>query len=816
MANNAQESIRGARTVSVGLHGTMADGKVRVRVGLCALGYGLWAAVLTAQNPQPKTPPPPQLPARSAQLTAHGPQRISRIADSVLALMTLEEKLGQVTQAPAGWGQTGPAVDAGGEQQVREGKVGAFLSLWGAETTRNMQRIAVEHSRLKIPLIFGYDVIHGMRTIFPVNLAMAATFDSAAAVRAARVAAVEATAMGVHWTFAPMVDVARDARWGRVVEGAGEDPYLGSVMAAAQVRGFQGDNLRAPTSLLATAKHFAAYGAAEAGRDYNVVSVSEHDLWNVYFPPFHTAVRAGVGSFMASFNEINGTPAHANDWLINEVLRRQWGFRGLLVSDWTGVWELMNHGIAADSLTAARRALRAGVDLEMSSTLYRGTLGPEIRAGRFPQSMLDSAVHRVLRAKAELGLFEDPYRGVSLEREVHDILTPQNRLTAREVAREAIVLLTNHTARGTPALPLRRDLRSLAVIGALANDMGAPLGPWAGAGRREDVVTVLAGLRRALPSTQIGYAPGVPLDTVHVEGEVRTTAIAEAEQLARNADAVLLVLGEHADMSGEAASRTSVELPGAQLQLAQAVVRAVRTSNFDKPVIVALMNGRPLAISWLADSTSAVIESWLLGVEHGNALADVLVGEYAPSGKLPMTFPRVTGQEPLYYNRKNTGRPGIDRQKYTSNYIDSPWLPLFPFGHGLSYTTFEYRNLRMSRATMPGSDSLVVTVDLSNAGTRAATEVAQLYLRDDAATVTRPVRELRGFRRVALQPGEARQLQFKLAPDDLAFYDRTMRRVVEPGTFTVWVGGSSAATLQGRFAVTGDVVVLAQAPPPMR
>jgi beta-glucosidase len=752
---------------------------------------------------------------RSPTDTAITSRRATRIADSLLALMTLEEKLGQITQAPAGWGQTGPSVDAGGEQQVREGKLGSFLSLWGADVTRRMQRIAVEQSRLHIPLIFGYDVIHGMRTIFPVPLAMAATFDSAAAARAARISAVEATAMGVHWTFAPMVDIARDARWGRIVEGAGEDPYLGSVMAAAQVRGFQGDNLSSPTSLLATAKHFAAYGGAEAGRDYNIVSVAERDLWNVYLPPFHAAVRAGVGSLMASFNEINGTPAHANDWLLTDVLRNRWGFGGMVVSDWSGVWEMINHGIG-DSLTVAARALRAGVDMEMSSTLYRNKLGAEIRAGRFPQAVVDTAVHRVLRVKAALGLFNDPYHGASAERERRDLLTAENRAAAREIAREAIVLLTNRTVAGAPALPLRRTIRSLAVIGALANDSGAPLGPWAGAGRRQDVVTVLAGLRRALPQVQISYAPGVPLDTVVVRGAVNTPGIAAAEQLARSADAVLLVVGEHADMSGEAASRSSVELPGAQLQLAQAVVRAARASNSDKPVIAVLMNGRPLAVQWLADSASALVESWLLGVEHGNALADVLFGDVVPSGKLPATFPRVTGQVPIYYNHKNTGRPGIDRQKYTGNYIDVLVSPLFPFGHGISYTTFAYANLRVSRDSVRGSDSVIVTVDVSNTGARAGTEVAQLYLRDDAASVTRPVRELRGFRRVTLQPAETRTLRFTLRPDDLALYDREMRRVVEPGTFTLWAGGSSAATLQARFAVTGDVMILAPTPPLLR
>ena len=752
---------------------------------------------------------------RSSSDTGFITRRAVRIADSLLALMTLDEKLGQITQTPAGSDQTGPAVDAGGQQQVRDGKLGSFLNLYGADVTRRMQRVAVEQSRLHIPLLFGYDVIHGLRTIFPVPLATAASFDSTAAARSARIAAIEATAMGLHWTFAPMVDIARDARWGRVVEGAGEDPYLGSVMAAAQVRGFQGDNLRSPTSLLATVKHFAAYGGAEAGREYNVVSISERDLWNLYLPPFRAAIGAGAGSLMASFNEINGIPSHANDWLLTDVLRKYWGFRGMVVSDWSGVMELMQHGLG-DSLIAATRALRAGVDMEMSSTLYRNKLAAEVRAGRFPMATVDSAVHRVLRTKAALGLFEDPYRGASVERERRDILTAEHRAAAREIAREAIVLLTNKTVGGSPALPLRRDLRSLAVIGPLGADSSSVLGAWHAIGRKEDAVSVLTGLRRALPDVNISFAAGVPLDTVRIEGSVNTPAIAEAEQLARTADVVLLALGEAEQMSGEAASRTSVELPGAQLQLAQAVVRAARASNPNKLVIAVLLNGRPLAVQWLADSTSALVESWHLGVEHGNALADILLGDHAPSGKLPVTFPRVTGQVPIYYNHKNTGRPANEREKWNSKYIDAPWTPLFPFGHGLSYTTFGYANLRVSRATLPGSESLSVTVDVSNTGARAGTDVAQLYLRDDAASVTRPVRELRGFRRVTLQPGETQTLTFRLGPDDLALYDRDMRRVVEPGGFTVWVGGSSAATLDARFTVTGGVTVLSQAPPRFR
>jgi beta-glucosidase len=518
---------------------------------------------------------------------------------------------------------------------------------------------------------------------------------------------------------------------------------------------------------------------------------------------------------MASFNEVNGTPSHANDWLLTDVLRKQWGFPGMVVSDWSGVMELMQHGLG-DSLTAATRALRAGVDMEMSSTLYRNKLAAEVRAGRFPGVLIDTAVLRVLRTKAALGLFDDPYRGVSSERERNDVLTAANRAAAREIAREAIVLLTNTNVGGAPALPLRRDLKSLAVIGALAADSNSVLGAWHGIGRGADAVSVINGLRRALPNTSISYAAGVPLDTVRIMGPVNTPGIAEAEQLARTADAVLLVLGETDEMSGEAASRTSVELPGAQLQLAQAVVRAARASNPNKPIIAVLMNGRPLAVQWLADSTSALVESWHLGVEHGNALADVLLGDYAPSGKLPATFPRVTGQVPIYYNHKNTGRPPAEGVKWNSKYIDAPWTPLFPFGHGLSYTTFGYSNLHVSRATLLGTESLTVTVDITNTGTHAGTEVAQLYLRDDAASVTRPVRELRGFRRVTLQPSEKQTLTFRLGPDDLAFYDRDMRRVVEPGGFTVWAGGSSAATLETRFTVTGHVVVLAQAPPRFR
>jgi beta-glucosidase len=780
-----------------------------VRVGALALSAAPLLGTLALPAPAAAQPAPSPTAAR---LTAPAAQRV---ADSLLARMTLDEKLGQLTMFPGASGQTGPAVPPGGEAAVRAGGIGSFLSVYGAADTRRLQRIAVEQTRLKIPLLFAFDVVHGWRTLFPVPLGGAATFDSAAVAGAARIAAVEATGAGLHWTFAPMVDVARDPRWGRVVEGAGEDPFLGSVMAAAQVRGFQGEPAQlagaAPppnTVMLATPKHFAGYGGAEGGRDYNTVELTEHTLWELVMPPFEAAVRAGAATIMASFNEIGGTPSHASRYLMRDVLRDRWRFGGLVVSDWTGVAELIPHGLG-DSATVAARALAAGVDVEMSSTLYRNTVAAAVRAGRVPQAAVDSAVARVLRAKHALGLFDDPYRYSDSARERRVLLRPEHRAAARALAREAIVLLENRPTAGAPTLPLRRDLRSVAVVGPLADDARSALGNWAGAGRAEDAVTPLAGLRRALPNARITHARGAPADTADTSG------FAAAAAAARAADAVVLVLGERQDMSAEASSRASVELPGVQLALARAVLRAARAADPRKPVVAVLMNGRPLATPWLADSMPALVESWFLGVEHGNALADVLLGDANPSGRLPVTVPRATGQIPIYYNHKNTGRPADPANHYTSKYIDLPWTPLYPFGHGRSYTTFAYANLQAPADVRMG-DSLVASVDVTNAGARAGDEVVQLYLRDDAASVTRPVRELRGFRRVALRPGERQTVRFTLRPEHLAFYDQAMRRVVEPGAFTLWAGGSSAATLERRFRVAGDTLVVAPAPPRMR
>ena len=711
----------------------------------------------------------------------------SRIED-LLRQMTLEEKLGQLAQYAGAWSNNGPRVPEGGEDDIREGRAGSFLNVYGAQVTRDMQRLAVEQSRLGIPLLFAHDVIHGFKTTFPVPLAEAASWDPAAVERASRVAAVEAAAHGLHWTFAPMVDIARDPRWGRIVEGAGEDPFLGARMAAARVRGFQGPRLGAPDSLLACAKHFAAYGAAEGGRDYNTVDVSERTLREIYFPPFRAAAEAGVVTFMAAFNEIAGVPAHANPWLLDDVLRKEWGFEGVVVSDWSALDELRDHGVAADSVEAGILALKAGVDIDMVSDFYERDLPDAVRTGRLDVGVVDRAVRRVLRAKFLIGLFDDPYRYSDPAREKAHTLTAENRAAARSMAQQSIVLLKN----ADRTLPLSKSLRTLAVIGPLADDRAATLGPWAAAGRPEDAISVLEGIRAAVTKeATVVHARGAD-----ISGQERS-GFAEAERLARTADAVVLVLGEDATMSGEAHSRTSLDLPGVQDELARAVFAAAA----GKPIVAVLMNGRPLSITGLDETVPAILETWFLGLEMGHAVADVLFGEVNPSGKLPVTFPRNVGQVPIHYNHKRTGRPPDANDSFTSKYIDAPWTPLYVFGHGLSYTTFAYEGIALGATKVGTRENVDVRVTVANTGDRAGTEVVQLYLRDEVGSTTRPVRELRGFQRVDLAPGERREVAFTLTPDDLACLDPRMERVVEPGWFSVFVGGSSAATLSARFEV---------------
>jgi len=707
----------------------------------------------------------------------------ARKIDSLLARMTLEEKLGQLNLLSFDDRSSPAQLDL-----VRRGLVGGFLNLTGATATRDAQHVAVTESRLRIPLLLGYDVIHGYRTTFPIPLAEASTWDPAAAQAAAHVAAVEGAAAGVNWTFAPMVDIARDPRWGRIAEGSGEDPYLGSVMAAAWVHGFQGADLRASDAVLATAKHFAAYGGAEGGRDYNTVDVSERTLRETYLPPFRAAVDAGAGTIMTSFNEIAGLPSTANRWLVTTLLRGEWKFRGMVVSDWTSIDELRAHGVAGSRAEAGRLALEAGVDMDMVSRIYLDDLPAVVRAGRIPVATVDAAVRRVLQAKLALGLFDDPYHGATVERERATSLAPQHRELARRVAREAIVLLKNDTN----LLPLDTTRHTLAVIGPLADDKVAVLGPWAGHGDPQDAVTPLEGIRaRAGEGTKVLYAKGCGI------ADSATAGIADAVALARQADVAVVVLGEGGYMSGEAASRSALDLPGVQQQLLEAV-QATGT-----PIVLVLMSGRPLAVAWAAEHVHTIVQAWFLGVETGHALADVLFGDVSPSGKLPVTVPRSVGQVPIYYNHKNTGRPPA-AGKYNSKYIDLPVSPLYPFGYGLSYTTFSYSDLRLSAPRIGPAGSLTVSAAVTNTGAREGTEVAQLYVRDEVASITRPVRALAGFQRVTLRPGETQRVEFVLTARQLGFYNEAMRFTVEPGRFLVFVGPSSAEGIEGAFEVQGN------------
>src|SRR5712691_5646622 len=614
--------------------------------------------------------------------------------DSLLARMTLEEKLGQLNLLSANGRASPQQMDL-----VRAGKLGGLFNVMGAENTTPVQRIAVTESRLKIPLLFGLDVIHGYRAIFPIPLGEASSFDPDAAEATARAAGQEAAAFGINWTYAPMVDIARDPRWGRIAEGSGEDPYLGSLMAAARVRGFQ-------QNIFATVKHFAGYGAAEAGREYNETEISERTMREVYLPPFKAAVDAGVASLMSAFNDIAGVPASANAWLTDTVLRREWKFPGFVVSDWTSVAELINHGIAGSQAEAGRRALTAGVDMDMQSSIYVDSLAALVRSNRIPMAVVDSAVMRILRAKTRLGLFRDPYRARP---------SPPNaelRAIARRVAGESIALLKNERS----LLPLPTS-GTIAVIGPLADNKEEPLGPWHTQGRAEDVVSVLQGIKTKVQT--VLYAQGSGIDDTSKAG------FATAVAAARQAKVAILVLGERGDMSGEAASRSSLGLSGVQEQLLEAVAAT------GTPVVLVLMNGRPLILEWASDHVPAIVETWFLGVEAGNATADVLFGDVNPSGRLPITFPRVLGQVPLYYNHRNTGRPPDVNNKFSSKYIDVPVTPRYPFGFGLSYTTFAYSSLKLSAARARATDTITASVTVTNTGAREGTEVVQLYVRDE-------------------------------------------------------------------------------------
>lgn len=711
-------------------------------------------------------------------------QLIDQKVDSVLSEMTLEEKIGQMTLYTSDFDQTGPTVREGYIEDIRAGQVGAIFNAYGAEFNRELQRIAVEETRLGIPLLFGYDVIHGHKTIFPIPLGEAASWDLELMEETARIAAKEAAAQGLHWTFAPMVDISRDPRWGRIAESPGEDPWLASEISKAKVRGFQGNSLASHETLLATAKHFAAYGAAQAGRDYHSVDISERTLRQIYLPPFKAAVDAGVGSFMTSFNEIAGVPVTASKFLFTEILRDEWGFDGFVVSDYTAINELMPHGVAADSAHAGELAIKAGVDMDMQGAIYHYHLADLVEEDIVSEELIDESVRRILRYKYKLGLFDDPDRYSDETREEEWILHEDHLETAREMARKSIVLLKNEDN----VLPLSRDIGTLAVIGPHADNQRHLIGSWSAAGDYTDAVTLLTGIENAVSeNTEVLHARGT-----EILGDDRS-GFDEAVRLARQSDAVVLALGEEALMSGEAASRSQIGLPGVQQDLIREIL------DTGKPVVLVLMNGRPLDLTWEDENVPAILETWFAGTQAGPAIADVLFGDYNPSGKITATFPRNVGQVPIFYNMKNTGRPFDADNKYTSKYLDVSNKPLYPFGYGLSYTTFEYNNLELDRDTLSADETLNISVEITNTGDREGTEIAQLYTRTLVASVTRPLKELRDFSRITLAPGETQTVTFHLHSDQLRFYNQDLEFVAEPGTIRVFVGTNSSDVIESEF-----------------
>ena len=709
---------------------------------------------------------------------------MERFLDDLMARMTLDEKIGQLTLLTSDWESTGPTMRDTYKQDIRSGRVGSIFNAYTAKYTRELQQLAVEGTRLKIPLLFGYDVIHGHRTIFPISLGEAASWDMAAIETSARVSAAEAAAEGIHWTFSPMVDIARDPRWGRMSEGAGEDVYLGSKVAQARVRGYQGTDLAATDTVLATAKHFAAYGAAQAGRDYHTVDITERTLRDTYLPPFKAAVDAGVATFMTSFNEVDGVPASGSKYLLTDVLRDRWGFDGFVVTDYTSINEMVAHGYAKDLAQAGEQAINAGVDMDMQGAVFMDNLAKSVAEGRVSQAIVDRAVRRVLEMKYRRGLFQDPYRYSDEAREKATLYKPEFLEAARDVARKSMVLLKN---QGN-VLPLAASARSIAVIGPLGDSKADMIGSWSAAGDRQTrPITLLQGIRERAKGATVTYAKGASYDFASAG---KSDGFAEALALAKKSDVIVAAMGEKWDMTGEAASRTSLDLPGNQQALLEALVKT------GKPVALVMLSGRPNSIGWAQENVAAILHAWYPGTMGGHAVADVLFGDYNPAGKLPVTFPRTVGQVPVHYDMKNTGRPielGAPGAKYVSRYLDVPNTPLYPFGYGLSYTSFAYSPVTLSAGSMGAGGSITATATITNTGRRAGEEVVQLYVRDLVGSVTRPVQELKGFEKIALAPGESRTVRFTLTPADLAFTRADMSHGWEPGEYRLWIAPSSGA-----------------------
>jgi beta-glucosidase len=708
--------------------------------------------------------------------TTSAPANYDRQIDSILALMTLEEKIGQMTLFTTDWGSTGPTIRPGYENDIKAGNCGALFNSHTVAFTRHLQQVAVEQSRLGIPLIFGYDVIHGYKTIFPIPLGESCSWDLAAMEQSASIAAAEASAAGLHWTFAPMVDISRDPRWGRVMEGAGEDPYLGSLIAKARVKGFQGNSFANADKVLACIKHYAGYGAPIAGREYNTVDMSERYFRDFYLPTYKAGVEAGAMTIMTSFNDFDGIPASANKWLLDDVLRKEMKFDGFVVTDYTSINEMVNHGYGADEAEAGELAANAGVDMDMQGSVYQRFLKKSISEGRVSEATVNTAVRRILEAKYKLGLFDDPYRFCNEAREKATVFNAANQAAARDIARKSMVLLKNDNN----TLPIQ-GRKTIALVGPLAADRDQLIGAWSAAGEGDKCVSVLDAFqaRAAKDGFTLKHAKGCNINDKDTQG------FNEAVQLAQASDIIIAVVGEHRDMSGEAAARADIELPGVQEDFVKALVAT------GKPVVVVLMNGRPLVFPWIAENASSILETWYAGTQGGPAIADVLFGDYNPSGKLTMTFPRTVGQVPIFYNQKNTGRPYDPNSKWNSRYIDMPNSPQYPFGFGLSYTTFAYDSLIVNRNSFSFTDTITASIRITNTGNRAGEEIVQLYVRDIAGSVTRPLKELKGFSKINLAAGESKNVTFKLTSNDLRFYGADMQFKAEPGEFWIMAGPDS-------------------------
>ena len=715
----------------------------------------------------------------SADNSYNSESEIKRKVDSIMSLMTLDEKIGQTIMYSGDWNKTGPYVTSDNMKFLKAGNLGSMLNVYTSKGTKELQKIAVEETRLGIPLIFGYDVIHGFKTIFPINLAIASSWDLKVVGEVARISAQEASASGIHWTFAPMIDIARDPRWGRISEGSGEDVYLTSEISKSYVKGFQGNNLTDINTILACAKHFVGYGAAQAGRDYHTVNMGDNELRNVYMPPFKAAIDSGVETFMTAFNELNGVPATANQYIFKDILRDEWGFNGFVVTDYTAINELVNHGYAENEKHAAELAINSGIDMDMMSGAYRRFLKELVIEGEVNETLINEACRKILIAKFKLGLFDDPYRYSNEQREGETIYRPEFLESARKIASKSSVLLKNNNK----ALPLNNK-QSIALIGPLAKDKRNIIGNWAAAGDRNGkAISIFQGIKEYLDESTIMFAKGCDINSNDYSG------FDEAVNIAKKADKILMVLGEDYNMSGEAASRTNIKLPGIQTQL----IKTLRDELPNKEIILILMNGRPLDLTIEDSLVDAILEVWYPGTSGGIGVADVLFGKYNPSAKLPITFPRNVGQVPIYYNIKNTGRP-ISNDKptedYKSNYIDSPNTPLYPFGHGLSYTTFEYSEINLSKKQLRESEILKASLTITNTGDYDGHEIVQLYVHDKVGSITRPVKELKGFKKIFLKNGESKTVSFDITIEDLKFFNNG-QFTVESGEFEIAISGTS-------------------------